>query len=149
MKSHFEVLGVRHLGWLMDLRNQNREWFMNTRELKPEDQDNWFKQSSNAGDLNLVIKTFEGDRVGFISVYNFYHGVATIGRMMVDDKFKHQGYMESALINTIDICKRYLGIDELTLEVKKANIPARELYSKFGFVTYGITKETLIMRKRL
>lgn len=150
MKSHFEVLGIKHLVWLAALRNQNHEWFINDKIVDITQTLAWFKLSSEDGDLNLVIKTFEGDKVGFISVYDFnYGGVATIGRMMVDDKYKHKGYMESALINALDICKRFLGLDELVLEVKKSNIPARELYSKFGFITYGITQETLIMRKRL
>lgn len=148
MKSHFEVLSAKHLDWMTNVRNQNREWFMNSQPVEFKDTETWFEKSTDNGDLNLVIKTFGGDRVGFISVYNISpDGSATIGRMMVHDKFKHQGYMEGAMIGVLDICKRYLGIESLTLEVKKNNIPARDLYCKFGFVTFGITRDTLIMRK--
>lgn len=149
MKLSFEILGRRHLEWLRCLRNQNREWFMDTKIIThPEMQELWFRLSSGTGDLNLVIKN-EEERVGFISVYNISGGGAVVGRMMVDDKYKRQGYMEKSLVNVFDICKRYLGIEELRLEVKGANIPARDLYTRLGFVTYGITQETLIMRKVL
>lgn len=150
MKLYFEVLGRRHLEWLRNLRNQNRQWFMDNRELSPIDQTLWFGRSCDSGDLNLVIKSMDGERVGFISVYDIsIEGRAIIGRMMTDDKFKHQGYMERALIEVLTLCKDLLGIEELSLTVKKENIPARDLYVKFGFITYGLTTETLIMRKRL
>lgn len=123
---------------------------MDDREITPEMEVSWFKESSRNGDLNLVIKSVSGDRVGFISVYDIsIEGRAVIGRMMTDDKFKRQGYMEYALIAVIELCREFLGLEELSLQVKKDNIPARDLYVKFGFITYGLTTDTLIMRKRL
>jgi RimJ/RimL family protein N-acetyltransferase len=149
MPLSFEVLGRRHLDWLKDLRNNNREWFIDSKLiLHNEMQELWFRLSSARGDLNLVIKD-EGQLVGFISVYNISGDIANIGRMMVDNKFKHQGYMLKSLIKVFEICKKHLGIAELVLEVKNENIIARDLYTKMGFVAFGLTSRTVIMRKIL
>lgn len=148
MKLTFEVLGRRHLDWLRNLRNENRGWFLDSREVNAIDEGLWFRYSTDTGDLNLVLKDGE-ERIGFISIYNTSGGGAVVGRMMVESKHKRKGYMEKALINIFDICRRYLGIEELRLEVKKENLPARDLYCKLGFLTFGITQETLIMRKML
>lgn len=149
MKLSFEVLSTRHLDWLRSLRNQNRKWFLDSREIEKQNQEVWFRASSNNGDLNLVIKGEEEEkRVGFISVYNIKNNTASIGRMMIDDEFKHQGYMERAMIYVFDIC-RLLGLKTLSLEVKHENTNARSLYTKMGFVTYGYTPGTITMRKML
>lgn len=149
MALGFEVLGRRHLSWLMELRNENREWFMDDRKIPSFNvQQFWFSESCNEGDLNLVI-TVDNERVGFISVYNISGGGATIGRMMVADKHKRKGYMTKAMINVFRICKYDLNIETLTLEVKTANIPARQLYTILGFTTIGYTTEVITMRKVL
>ncbi len=151
MRLGFEVLGRRHLSWLRALRNENREWFMDTREIKdPEMQELWFRLSCGIGDLNLIIKDGE-ERVGFISVYNIANGTATIGRMMIEKKFKRQGYMIVALSKVQKLCKEYLDIEELKLEVKMSNIPARDLYVNSGFISYGFSgdRDTMFMKKRL
>lgn len=148
MALTFEVLGRRHLDWLMNLRNQNRKWFMNSEEITFDRQCGWFKNSSESGDLNLVMVDPDSyDRIGFISLYQFNGGGATIGRMMTDDKFKHQGYMEKAMIKVFTICTHILGLHSLTLEVKRENLIACDLYVKMGFTTIGITQHTYIMRK--
>lgn len=146
----FKVLGKRHLTWLTALRNQNKEWFLNTKYVDISDTENWFKESSEKGDLNLIIEDISSDeRVGFISLYNMYGGSANIGRMMIDDKFKRQGYMEKAMCKIFDIAKNTLGLDHLVLEVKNENLPARQLYARLGFVTFGFTQNTCIQRKIL
>ncbi len=150
MRLSFEILGKRHLQWLMDLRNQNRTWFMNSEEIKKYPHYNWFIESCERGDLNLVIvdpDTF--DRIGFISIYNMSGGCANIGRMMVDDRFKHQGYMKRAMIKVFLICKTMFNLEQLTLEVKSDNIIASDLYVTMGFMTIGFTEKSYLMRKIL
>lgn len=152
MGIRFELLNHRHLEWLRNLRNTNREWFFNKDEIKePELQQLWARISSDRGDLNLVIfDTNTDERVGFISLYEISPGgLAKVGRMMTVEHFKHQGYMQKALIKVCDIAKNHLGIKELTLEVLNSNIIARDFYVKMGFVTYGLTSEYMIMRKYL
>lgn len=151
MGLSFEILGRRHLQWLTNLRNQNREWFFDDTEATLLSTETWFLQSCNRGDLNLVIRDPDSDdMVGFISLYAMTPGgCASIGHMMVDDKFKHQGYMEKAMCKVFDLARSYFRLCYLVLEVKKENIPARQLYSKLGFVTYGFTTDRLIQRKML
>jgi RimJ/RimL family protein N-acetyltransferase len=145
-----EPLGKRHLEWLRCLRNANREWFNDSRLIETHEQQyRWFRESTDRGDLNLVIRDADSDDlVGFISVYEILPGgSAVIGRMMIGEKFKRQSYMERAIIRVFDICKYAMAMSHLNLEVKSENIPARQLYSKLGFVDYGFTANTRIMRK--
>ncbi len=150
MRLNFSLLNKGKLEWLRNLRNQNKEWFINNRIIEHEDHVLWFQRSTQTGDLNLVIHDEEsGEAVGFLSIYNIYGECANIGRMMIDDKYKHQGYMGRAIIKAFDLAKIYFGIHYLVLEVKNENVIARDLYTKMGFVTYGFTSHTLIMKKIL
>ncbi len=146
MKLSFKVLGTTNLRWLKELRNSNKEWFIDSNEVTDNSTWQWFNDSCSKGDLNLIL-VLEDEKIGFLSIYNRNKDSANIGRMMMDDKYKHKGYMEDALIKVFDVCRLALNIKLLILEVKSSNVPARNLYTKMGFVTYGITADSLIMRK--
>lgn len=150
MNIHFENLSYKNLEFVRQLRNQNRAWFMYSEEVNEAGHGNWFRRTVQSGDVNLIIVDSNTRiQVGFISIYNITpDGHATIGRMMVDDSYKRKGYMLRALVKVLVLASEYYHIHEITLEVKKSNIPARDLYTRFGFVTIGFTNETLIMRKR-
>jgi RimJ/RimL family protein N-acetyltransferase len=145
----FEPLSYRNLEFVRELRNQNKEWFMDSKEVLEEEHRQFFRETTQSGDINLVIRdNTTTERVGFISIYNITpDGHANIGRMMVKDSHQHQGYMLAALIKAFDLC-HYFDIRQLVLEVKASNVPARSLYTKCGFVTEGFTRDTIIMRKR-
>jgi RimJ/RimL family protein N-acetyltransferase len=148
MNISFKLLSLRNLEFVRLLRNENREWFINSREIDPIAHAMWFALE-NLGNLNLVIYLDSYEPVGFISLYNITpDGRANIGRMMVSSNHKHQGIMTRAIIKVFALCQEFFGIYELVLEVKNSNVIARTLYTKLGFTTYGFTKDTTIMRKR-
>lgn len=150
MDIHFEMLSRRSSEFLRTLRNENREWFSDDRELSLESHLMWIDSPARMKELNLIIKDAENkDKVGFISIYDISNDYATIGRMMVVNTAKHKGYMKKAMIKAFELARRFFGIKELTLTVKKSNIIARDLYTKMGFMTYGFTDKLLIMRKIL
>lgn len=153
MAIHFELLNRNNLEALRKLRNENREWFIDSKEISFEDQYQWFVDRSKfTNDLIFLIidNNISYEYIGVISIYNITKdGLANIGRMMIADKFKRKGYMLRSLILMFELAQRFLGIKQLTLEVKSSNVPARELYTKVGFITYGFTKDTIIMRKIL
>jgi RimJ/RimL family protein N-acetyltransferase len=150
MTIHFELLGVGDQEFLRSLRNENRLWFMDSREINQEDQYSWIRDYKRLKELNLIIlDSSNNEKVGFISVYDICEDYAKIGRMITAQGFKHKGYMKYAMIKAFKLAKEFFGIKELILEVKSSNIIARDLYTKMGFITYGFTKDTLIMRKVL
>lgn len=154
MAIHFELLNRQNLEDLRKLRNENREWFINSKEISYEEQWVWFlNRGYITQEFIFLIKdsNLPNKYIGAISLYNVNSDghFANIGRMMVANEFKHQGYMKRAMILMFEFAQKFLGIRELTLEVKNSNIIARDFYTKMGFITYGITKDTLIMRKVL
>jgi ribosomal-protein-alanine N-acetyltransferase len=64
---------------------------------------------------------------------------AHITNIAVHPEFRSCGTASLILENLINICKLESAIS-MTLEVRNSNIPARNLYEKYGFVTEGIRK---------
>ena len=62
-----------------------------------------------------------------------------ITNIAVHPNFRSLGIASSLLDELINQCKNY-AIHNMTLEVRKSNIPAQNLYKKFGFVEAGIRK---------
>lgn len=147
----FELLSKGTSEFLRVLRNENRKWFSDEREISPEAQWEWIINPNRQKELNLIIKDSENrDKIGFISIYDIsLDGHATIGRMMTVNSFKHKGYMKRAMIKAFRLAKEYFGLKELVLTVKKENVVAVDFYTKMGFMTYGFTDKIYIMRKAL
>jgi len=131
----FEPLDAWNTEYVRDLRNQNHEGFFDTSYITVVDHANWFWEEKSNGSINLVIhRGFP--KVGFISLYAFNaNNVAYIGRMMIEDKYKHQGIMKVALEKMFVLAKEFFGVKQLRLEVRNDNIRARQLYTNAGFVT--------------
>lgn len=150
MDIHFELLSFIDSNLLRELRNENKHCFLDTREISIEEQHRWVKDIKRLRELNLfILDSSNNEKVGFISLYDICRDCAKIGRMMMLRDYRHQGYMKRAMIKVFRLAKDFFGIKELLLEVRQENIIARDLYVKMGFVTYGLTKEFLIMRKFL
>lgn len=151
MDIQFELLSKGTSEFLRVLRNENRKWFSDEREISQESQWEWVISPNRMKELNLIIRdSVNREKVGFISLYDISpDGYATIGRMMMVNYFKHQGYMKRAMIKVFELAKKFFGIRELVLTVKKENIIAVDLYNKMGFMTHGFTDKLYIMRKAL
>ncbi len=80
---------------------------------------------------------------------------AHITNIAVLEAFRRTGIGKLLVIALIEICKKE-NITSLTLEVRKSNIAAQRLYTKFGFIPEGIRKgyyannneDAIIMWKR-
>lgn len=151
MDIHFELLSRGTSEFLRNLRNENRQWFSDTKEINLESHAIWMNAPNRLKELNLIIKdSGNGEKVGFISVYDISpDGHAIIGRMMIVNTMKHQGYMKRAMIKVFELVRKYFGIRELVLTVKKENVIAVDFYIMMGFLTYGFTDKLHIMRKML
>lgn len=62
-----------------------------------------------------------------------------ITNVAVHPEFRRNG-IGAKLIEGLILIARKENIERMTLEVRKSNIPARELYLKFGFKVEGIRK---------
>jgi ribosomal-protein-alanine N-acetyltransferase len=93
--------------------------------------------------------------VGFAGMWNIV-GEAHITNIAVHPEYRGIGLGNTVIEALLDLCKKE-KISAITLEVRKSNIPAQNLYKKFGFVEEGIRKayymdnkeDAIIMWKRL
>lgn len=93
--------------------------------------------------------------VGFAGMWNIV-GEGHITNIAVHPKYRGIGLGNTVVKALLDICEKE-KVCAITLEVRKSNIPAQNLYKKFGFVEEGIRKayymdnkeDAIIMWKRL
>lgn len=93
--------------------------------------------------------------VGYISLFKVLDEMH-INNIAVDPDLQKRGYASIIMNKSIRIAKK-LSITYITLEVRVSNIPAINLYKKYGFETVGARKnyykipneDALIMTKNL
>ena len=77
--------------------------------------------------------------IGFVGVW-IICGEGDITNIAVKSDYRNQGIASELLKNLFKICKKE-DCNDLTLEVRASNIPAQNLYNKFGFKKEGIRKK--------
>lgn len=95
-----------------------------------------------------------GDVIGFVGVW-IIAGEGDITNIAVSSKYRKQGIASNLLIKLFEVCKTF-DCNDITLEVRSSNVPAKNLYKKFGFKEEGLRKgyysdngeDALIMWKR-
>lgn len=106
-------------------------------------QDPWSKNSfieaiSNKNNIYLVA-IVDGLIAGYCGCYGVA-GEGYIYNVAVGKNYRRQGIGFRLLQDLIEAAKSR-GIESLTLEVRKSNLPAIKLYKKLGFVEAGIRKD--------
>jgi len=102
----------------------------------------WSKESfenelKNKLAMYLVAKV-EGKAVGYVGVWKIFDE-GHITNVAVHPDYRGQGIGKSLISELLYLCENE-GINSLTLEVRKSNIVAQNLYKRFGFVEEGIRK---------
>ena len=98
-------------------------------------KDNILRELSNSNCV-FEILVIDNKLVGY---YSFYKAVpeAYINNIAVKSEYRNKGFGKLILCELIN--KAYsLGIDAITLEVRKSNTVARHLYEAMGFVKSGV-----------
>lgn len=88
---------------------------------------------------HYIVAVIDGSVVGYCG----YYGVAGEGyiyNVAVSPRFRRQGIGYKMLSELIRHAEER-GIFSMTLEVRKSNLPAINLYKKLGFVEAGIRKD--------
>ena len=88
---------------------------------------------------NYIVCERDGVIVGYLGVW-FIIDEAHITNVAVDPSHRKAGIGSSLIEKLVEDCKKS-NIKSITLEVRKSNIIAQNLYRKYGFKPGGIRKE--------
>ncbi len=75
--------------------------------------------------------------VGF-TMYEITAGVGFIQRLMIDQRYQHQGYGKAAMIEVIRRLKLYPEVQLIATSHRQENTYASKLYRRLGFVDWEI-----------
>ena len=103
----------------------------------------WSKESfenelKNKLAMYLVAKV-EDKAVGYVGVWKIFDE-GHITNVAVHPNYRGQGIGKSLISELLYLCEKE-GINSLTLEVRKSNENAQNLYTKCGFYPIGIRKK--------
>jgi ribosomal protein S18 acetylase RimI-like enzyme len=131
-KLNLVTIQLEDLEWVRDLRNENRQYFMDDKYITPEDHYSWYM--FKCPDEFFIIKLGEKP-IGTISLIPFQDHTE-VGNIIIDKSYRRKGILKK-LINKIN--KAY---KPLHLTVRADNKLAVEIYEKLGFkvVSYRMHK---------
>ncbi len=75
--------------------------------------------------------------IGF-TMYEITAGVGFIQRLMIDQRYQHQGYGKAAMIEVIRRLKLYPQVQLIATSHRQENIAASQLYRSLSFVDWEI-----------
>jgi len=97
---------------------------------------NMFLQELKDSDLShFLVARMDESVVGYGGFSRFFDK-AHISNLAVHPRFRRRKIAEKLLLSMLDLAKAQ-GIREATLEVRAGNLPAQNLYGKFGFKVTG------------
>ncbi len=79
-----------------------------------------------------------GEVAGYGGIWSIYE-TAELMRIAVIPEFRGRGIAKEIMVAMTE-CARSRGCERMMLEVRKSNVPAQELYKKFGFCEISIRK---------
>ncbi len=103
---------------------------------------------------HVFVATIDGEIVGFFEI-TIAATDCEIVFIATKEKYRHQGVADYMMRFITDYAKLN-GADSIFLEVESSNIPACNLYEKFGFTHtykradyYGKNRNAIVMKKAL
>lgn len=119
------LIEERDLEAVRDLRNRNREWFFDDREVTAEEQHVWFASLHSRRIAFYVIEQ-DGDVVGTISVAE-QAGGHEVGNLTLDERYRGRGLMADALAEACHEPGTYFA------RVKTENEASLRVFERAGF----------------
>ena len=114
-----------------------------------------FKSELLNPNSKYIIAKIDGQIVGFAGIWKAVDDVH-ITNIVTSKNFRNMGIASKLLTKLIELAKSEENILSITLEVNSKNIPAKNLYEKFGFNVVGFRKkyynnidDAIIMTKEL
>ena len=105
----------------------------------------WSKESitnelnNNMAHYIVAINEETNAVIGFVGAWIIV-GEGNITNIAVYPTFKRMGIASSLLTKLFELCNKE-NCTDITLEVRKSNIPAQNLYKKHGFIEEGLRKK--------
>ena len=126
----FEKLGFDDLPFLLEVRNECREFLHDNRVFTLPECERWFRETKP--DFRII--RHRGERIGYFRLTNYdpQDSSIYIGADLHKD-FRGRGLSRAAYGAFIPILKQSFGVSTLKLEVLGHNTAARGLYQKLGF----------------
>lgn len=127
------------LEFLRRLRNENRRHFLDSNYIASPDQKKWFESYKNKNNDNMFILMNGKRKIGVGAIYHIdtKNKSAEIGRFVIDQKYRGQGYGKILLKKIEQIASGELNLKRLKLEVFADNKKAISLYEKSLFHKNG------------
>lgn len=104
----------------------------------PWSRDAFIQEVTRNKFARYISATINGRVVGYAGMWKICDE-GHITNIAVHPEFRENGIGSMLLEYLIDIARNE-GIVRMTLEVRKSNLAAQKLYSKYGFKPYGIRK---------
>lgn len=86
--------------------------------------------------MNIVVYKKNNEIIGYLN-YSIIYDKAELNYIYVSEKYRKKGIGEKMIQYLLSECEL---CNNITLEVKKTNIPAINLYKKYGFIECAIRK---------
>jgi len=86
--------------------------------------------------FDFYVASYGDNIVGFISIIDTRRDGLVIGNIAVAEKYKRKGIASSLLETLLSYYKNH----KITLQVRKSNLVAQNLYAKFGFINVDVIK---------
>ena len=134
-KIRLRPLEKKDLEFLRRIRNDNRKHFFNGIYISIAAQKKWFKNYLTVTDDYMFVLESGGKKVGVGGIYHIdkVKKEATIGRFVIDGKFRNQGLGKILIKKIKRLSSEELGLRKLRLEVFSNNSKAIKLYKLAGF----------------
>ena len=110
----------------------------------------WTRHSFEMEITNNLLSTYivaelDGKVVGYAGMWTIIDE-GHITNIAVDERYKGMSIGNNLLVGLIKHCVK-IGIYKMTLEVRKSNLVAINLYKKYGFTEEGIRKDYYVDEK--
>ena len=126
------------LEFLRQLRNAERQWFFDQREVTPEAQAAWHRSLAAHPDNHWYLVRVDSAPAGCFAIKVGNDGRAYVGSILLAPQFRGQGVMTRAMATAMDRLGNHL---RYYTEVLAGNDPSLELFNRLGFTPRFVTLE--------
>jgi len=131
--------------FLLEIRNQNRQFFFNNNLITKQEHHDWFTKEIMKSDVyTFVFETPKIGRVGTITLLEVNENQGELGRFMVFEKYRGRGFSK-LIFNAFTVFCKKMGLPKLILYVINSNSRAIVFYLKRGFKIIDCEKDKIKM----
>ena len=133
-----DTIGPADLEFLRQLRNAERQWFFDQKEVTPEAQAAWHRGLSANPNNHWYLVRVDDQPAGCFSIKVGDDGRAYVGSILLAPQFRGQGVMTRAMGDAMDRLGSHL---RYYTEVLAGNDPSLGLFERLGFTRTFVTLE--------